>query len=123
MCIRRPDPQWHIVVDSWLSLPYPDWYVDYFLAHFQPGAQPLPFLAAYSAAAAPSSRLPESSPPSPEVLPPLRFPAPQYRQLYNCIVAAYQSITRGSTGLIYRAKMCEDDGAVLHFCNPEPQKP
>ena len=58
--MHRPDPQWHIVVDSWLSLPYPDWYINYFLAHFQPDAQPLPFLAAFSAAAAASRPAPKS---------------------------------------------------------------
>lgn len=52
MSARRPDPQWHIVVDSWLSLPYPDWYSDYFLAHFQPELMPLPFLGAFAAATA-----------------------------------------------------------------------
>jgi hypothetical protein len=38
------------VVDSWLSLPYPEWYMDYFLGHLEPSRHPLAFLGAFAAA-------------------------------------------------------------------------
>lgn len=50
MC--RPDPQWHIVVDSWLNIPYPDWYLEYFRTHFDAMKNPHLFLGAFAAALA-----------------------------------------------------------------------
>lgn len=52
MC--RPDPQWHVVVDSWLNIPYPDWYLDYFMTHFDASRNPQAFLGAFAAAMADS---------------------------------------------------------------------
>ena len=50
--MSRPDPQWHIVVDAWLSLPYPEWYMDCFLSRLQPDEHPVAFLGTFAAAAA-----------------------------------------------------------------------
>ena len=58
----RPDPQWHIVVDSWLSLPYPEWYMDYFLGHLEPSRHPLAFLSTFAAAADAAAGNPAATP-------------------------------------------------------------
>lgn len=55
--IRRPDPQWHVVVDSWLNIPYPDWYSDYFMSHFDASQNPQAFLGAFAAAMADSGQV------------------------------------------------------------------
>lgn len=52
MSEHRPDPQWHMVVDSWLHIPYPGWYQEYFMLHFNPAIHPEPFEGAYAAAMA-----------------------------------------------------------------------
>ncbi|CAL8463617.1 g3151 [Coccomyxa elongata] len=52
----RPDPQWHVVVDSWLNIPYPDWYLDYFMTHFDASRNPQAFLGAFAAAMADSGK-------------------------------------------------------------------
>lgn len=32
---RRPVPNWKVFVDVWVSLPYPEWYLDYLEIHSQ----------------------------------------------------------------------------------------
>ena len=49
MC--RPVPEWYVMVDSWLNIPYPDWYLEYVRVHFQPALFPDAFMAAFSNAA------------------------------------------------------------------------
>jgi hypothetical protein len=42
------------VVDSWLHIPYPEWYQEYFMLHLDPLAGKEPFTGAYAAALAKS---------------------------------------------------------------------
>lgn len=39
------------MVDSWLNIPYPDWYLDYVRVHFQAARFPDAFMAAFANAA------------------------------------------------------------------------
>ncbi len=39
------------MVDSWLNIPYPDWYLEYVRVHFQAALFPDAFMAAYANAA------------------------------------------------------------------------
>lgn len=55
--MHRPDPQWHIVVDSWLNIPYPQWYLDYYMSHFDASSNPEVFFGAYAAAMAESGQV------------------------------------------------------------------
>ncbi len=57
LLVRRPDPQWHVVVDSWLNIPYPDWYLDYFMTHFDASGNPQAFLGAFAAAMADAGKV------------------------------------------------------------------
>ena len=49
--VRRPVPEWYVMVDSWLNIPYPDWYLEYVRVHFQAQLFPDAFMAAYANAA------------------------------------------------------------------------
>lgn len=57
LVMSRPDPQWHVVVDSWLNIPYPDWYLDYFMTLFDASHNPQAFLGAFAAAMADSGKV------------------------------------------------------------------
>ena len=51
------------MVDSWLNIPYPDWYLDYVRVHFQAALFPDAFMAAFAnAAQSDDERLEEVSP-------------------------------------------------------------
>ena len=49
MC--RPVPEWYVMVDSWLNIPYPDWYLEYVRLHFRAALFPEPFMATFANAA------------------------------------------------------------------------
>ena len=46
--LRRPTPEWYVMVDSWLNIPYPNWYVRYVKVHFQAALAPDAFMGAFS---------------------------------------------------------------------------
>ena len=49
--VRRPVPEWYVMVDSWLNIPYPAWYLEYVRVHFKAELFPDAFMAAYANAA------------------------------------------------------------------------
>ena len=51
MSMHRPVPEWYVMVDSWLNIPYPEWYLDYIAVHFQAELFPDAFMAAFAHAA------------------------------------------------------------------------
>ena len=46
--LRRPTPEWYVMVDFWLNIPYPEWYVRYVKVHFQAAQFPDAFMGAFS---------------------------------------------------------------------------
>lgn len=51
MSMHRPVPEWYVMVDSWLNIPYPEWYLDYIAVHFQAELFPDAFMGAFAHAA------------------------------------------------------------------------
>ena len=44
-------PEWYVMVDSWLNIPYPEWYLDNIAVHFQAELFPDAFMGAFAHAA------------------------------------------------------------------------
>ena len=40
MSENRPHPQWRVFLDTWLNLPYPAWYREYYMLHAEHDCPP-----------------------------------------------------------------------------------